>query len=430
MAGITLAWLLPAALPAQAAPNKPFSVVFTPEAPDVSSAAALPGGMTLTLKTTLTSQSNQNLGSVNITVPSGYVATPISLDRGSFSVLSTGQIALRGLNALPGVPVNLRMTVRLPCPRGASAWGIDAKQSNDFNGTGNDLTTPQAADRSTTIASECRLHFVNEPAGATVTTKITSVPFREVDENSVPEPAVTVEALDGRATGAQVLDWFTGPVSLVRTDGGAASGASANAVAGVASFPSLQITSAGFFFLRASTTAGFVAGPTSPQFPITDKKADCKPNQCTDTIGSTTLTGTTTGQGDGFVLLSDNVTPNPVCTGYVPPGNRWYDFMVTVPATKLVLTTYTKTEMKAFGGNATDLKICFAVPFGGVFDTGFNYDNDATTGLHGEEGRVGLLTDCPLTPTIPCVTRRGPFGNGGAFIEFFAPSELTDPRFH
>ena len=228
--------------------------------------------------------------------------------------------------------------------------------------------------------------------------------------------AVSVRAVDGRTSGAQVLDWFTGPISMARTDGGTlAGGAATNAVAGVASFPSLQIASAGFFRLRPATTAaGFATAEASAQFPITDQKADCKPNQCTDTIGNTTLTGTTTQEG--FVLLSDNVAPEPTCSGYKPPSATWYDFLVTVPATKIIRTEYTKDEMKSFKGGSSALQVCFAVPVGGLFASPFDYDNDGMN-----EGSVGLLPDCPLEPTSPCVTNRGN-------VPAAAPSSSSSPR--
>ncbi len=417
----TFGCLLLTAIPAHSAPNKPFNVAFSEGAPDVADTNTMPAGMTLPFTLTITSVSNQQtLGSANVALPSGYVVSNLSIDRpgGTISTLPSGQLALRNLNAAPNVPVNVSMTLRLPCTAGAGAWTIQAKQSNDFNGTGNDLTQPKPAP-STTVIGACKLLFAGQPAGATITTPIRTVGF---DPTSA---AVSVRAVDGRTSGAQVLDWFTGPISMARTDGGTlAGGAATNAVAGVASFPSLQIASAGFFRLRPATTAaGFATAEASAQFPITDQQADCKPNQCTDTIGNTTLTGTTTGSG--LLLLSDNVAPEPTCTGYKPPSATWYDFLVTVPATKIVHTEYTKDEMKSFKGGSSALQVCFAVPVGGLFASPFDYDNDGVN-----EGSVGLLPDCPLTPTSPCVTNRGNVPGGGAFVEFFAPASLGDPRYH
>jgi len=415
----TIGCLLLTAVPAHSAPNKPFTVAFIEGAPDVAGPDALPAGMTLPFTVTVTSvSSQQTLGSANITVPAGYVVSNLSVDRGDVSTLPSGQLALRNLDAQPNVPVNLSMTLRLPCTSGASSWTIQAKQSNDFNGTGNDLTQPKPAP-STTVIGACKLIFAGQPAGATTSTAIRTAAF---DPTSA---AVTVRAVDGRTSGAQVLDWFTGPISLARTDAGTlAGGAATNAVAGEASFPALQITSAGFFRLRPATTAaGFATAEASAQFPITDQKADCKPNQCTDTIGHTTLTGTTSQTG--LLLLSDNVAPEPTCAGYKPPSATWYDFLVTVPATKMIRTEYTKDEMKGFKGGSSALQVCFAVPVGGLFANPFDYDNDGTN-----EGSVGLLPNCPLQPTSPCVTNRGNVPGGGAFIEFFAPSSLGDPRYH
>jgi hypothetical protein len=55
----------------------------------------------------------------------------------------------------------------------------------------------------------------------------------------------------------------------------------------------------------------------------------------------------------------------------------------------------------------------------------FDYDGD-----EGEEGLVGLLTDCPVIDNGPCVTARGNLNGGGAYIEFLVPGSLGDPRYH
>ena len=82
--------------------------------------------------------STQTLGSVQITALAGFVITSAP---GATSVTPSSALFIN-LNLQPGATTSMRLTVNVtPSSSGAGAyqWGIKAKQSNDFNGTGNDF---------------------------------------------------------------------------------------------------------------------------------------------------------------------------------------------------------------------------------------------------------------------------------------------------
>lgn len=106
---------------------------------------------TFTVTITNDAQSNQALGSVNVTPPSGFNVDTASTQPGwtatvvdnvvelrstsSGSALSPGQSLTASVHVeSPGLPVS--PTTPELCPAGAS-WSVEAKQSNDFNGQNN-----------------------------------------------------------------------------------------------------------------------------------------------------------------------------------------------------------------------------------------------------------------------------------------------------
>jgi hypothetical protein len=90
--------------------------------------------------------STQTLGSVQITALAGFVITSAP---GAASVSPDGSSALFiNLNLAPGATTSTPLTVNVkPSSSGAKTyqWGIQAKQSNDFKGTGNDFQLDSAA---------------------------------------------------------------------------------------------------------------------------------------------------------------------------------------------------------------------------------------------------------------------------------------------
>jgi hypothetical protein len=423
--------------------SKPFSIAFS--ANPVPAGASIPGGMpagmtipsfTMTLRN---DTGTQQLGSANVTVPATFaIASAPTVDRGTLLAPSGNTLRLRNLDVAPGGTVTVALDLRLPCVSGPAtyAWAAQVKQSNDFNGTGNDLTPPPAAAFQNVVTGACALRYVagGAPAGAVKDQQIRADAFQPVGAD-----LVSVEAVDGRSPAlAERLGWFSGPVALALGETiypGQLVGSPdpVFASAGVARFSTASITAAGVYTLRASTTAGgFAAGDPralSAAFQIVDVAGACAAI-CSATLGATSITGAA-GTDTGLVLLSRNVGPDPSCAGYRPPvADAWYEFQVTAQRDKTIVVNYTKPQIRALK-NAGALEICFATPGPDPFPTKngaaapFDYDGDGAA-----EGFVGLLPNCPATRTHACVTERGNLKGGGAFIEFFVPSDLGDPRYH
>ena len=144
--------------------------------------------MTLTITNAATSPSI--LGSMNVDAPSGLPivsATGNASPAGDVTLISnggangTGQLQIRNLNLAPGSKATVTFSVQAPCSGGSFTWPNPAtKQSNDFNGTGNDFNPPTlfAGKTSTLGGVGCYLGFLNQPAatqvGMTITDQIGS----------------------------------------------------------------------------------------------------------------------------------------------------------------------------------------------------------------------------------------------------------------
>jgi hypothetical protein len=82
--------------------------------------------------------STQQLGSVQISAPAGFAITGASVASGTASFTSSSAL-FQNLSLAPSSTTKLTVSATLPCGSGSYQWGIEAKQSNNFNGTGNDF---------------------------------------------------------------------------------------------------------------------------------------------------------------------------------------------------------------------------------------------------------------------------------------------------
>ena len=93
----------------------------------------------------------QGLGSANITAPPGVTIQPGSVQlvtpAGGTATLAGNVVQLRNLNLPPGGQAFVTFAAVVPCTPATSnnTFAIAVKQSNDFNGTGNDLNAGNAA---------------------------------------------------------------------------------------------------------------------------------------------------------------------------------------------------------------------------------------------------------------------------------------------
>ena len=175
--------------PGRATPNKPYSIVICgggqTGCTSANPAVTAPGGTTASLSALSVTFTNDNkpgsgiqLGSDNLNVPStpaGFGVTSASLPTtpptpptplpqcpASFNssaplcvIFSNGDttagfrtIGFRNLNLAPGESIQINMSAVTPPPSTTACtttspcfWTDEAKQSNDFNGTGNDLNS-------------------------------------------------------------------------------------------------------------------------------------------------------------------------------------------------------------------------------------------------------------------------------------------------
>lgn len=82
--------------------------------------------------------STQQLGSVQISAPAGFAITGASVASGTASFTSSSAL-FQNLSIAPSSTTTLTVSATVPCASGSYQWGIEAKQSNNFNGTGNDF---------------------------------------------------------------------------------------------------------------------------------------------------------------------------------------------------------------------------------------------------------------------------------------------------
>src|SRR5262249_14278651 len=96
------------------------------------------------------------LGSANLAAPAGFTVLGASV-RGQAQTVSGNVAQLRNLAVAPGASViatvNARVPLANPCAPAQFTWQVAAKQSNDFNGVGNDFAP--LVDSSLTTATTC-----------------------------------------------------------------------------------------------------------------------------------------------------------------------------------------------------------------------------------------------------------------------------------
>jgi hypothetical protein len=123
-----------------------FAVAVSPSSPTAGASTSF----TLTVKN---EASPQQLGSVQISAPAGFAITSAP---GATSFTSSSAL-FTNLSLAPGSTVTLTVTATVPCGSGSYQWGIAAKQSNDFNGSGNNfqLDPNSAGHLSGTFTGSC-----------------------------------------------------------------------------------------------------------------------------------------------------------------------------------------------------------------------------------------------------------------------------------
>jgi hypothetical protein len=191
---------------------------FEPDGPrtfraGVTTNSGEPATYRLTLRNTSTGE--KTLGSANITIPGFTIAEDLSSSRGAADLVA-GVIELRGLALAPDAGATVTFGGSFDEAGCAFTIDIDARQANDFKGTGNELSlvgpSPVLVPEGCDIPQ--RLEFSVQPGDATTgepvpgnTTTPSSPTVALVDDGgalvtSYGQPPVTLTVLLGRRTNA------------------------------------------------------------------------------------------------------------------------------------------------------------------------------------------------------------------------------------
>jgi hypothetical protein len=317
-----------------AALKKTFTASFAP-----GSVAAGATGVHLTLTIANTGSQSIVLGSANVTAAtnggSSFTITDATASQGNVEPpAGPTLLKLRNLNLQPGTSMTVDVVVNTPssCSTASYSWGIAAKQSNDFNGTGNDFTLQAAGSNLTTsITGNCHLAVVKQPTDAQKNQTITA-------SDGGP---VQVGVFDGNGNPAVA----TGNVSVAITPGTGAfadgktpllAGTKTQALnsSGVASFGDLSIDTESNTQYTLSFSSSF-GGVTSTGFTIFLSRTTCAPgDQCGDLntptpIGNGNSTIAYSFNGSSFTFLA--VNPDTIPASVTAPGGGCQYLLVPGP---------------------------------------------------------------------------------------------------
>jgi hypothetical protein len=386
------------------------------------SPSGVAGGASASFTFTIKNEaSTQQLGSVQINAPSGFVITSAP---GSASLTSTSALFLN-LAIAPTATTTLTVNATAPCSAGNYQWGLLAKQSNDFSGPpGNDfqLDPASAGNLAGTVTGSCSLAFSGEPSG-TAAGHVISTGF-----NSSGGP-VQVEVLDG--TGHLVTtSTATISIGLASNPGsGSLSGAAPVAASGgVASFPGLSINAPGIGYALSASSAG-IAPAMSTDFTIYGSIGSCSgacagSGSSKTTIGSASTTGTTgdaLGVGVGGVSYTCDSAYQPVSD---PVNVDLLDATGKAQNAQFTATLeISKSAVQASGHTgASTWQVCYAdtSPFPVRSGT-----SQGTVEIGGVTYYTGLLPDCSNSQPAPCVESRNKDNAGDVVITLLATGDLV-----
>ena len=192
--------------------------------------------------TIVNTSSSQTLGSVNLTVPAPYTLVTATAD----TVPGGPVVELRNLSLAPRSSTVFELVVGVhQCTSGSPApFAVTAKQSNDYNGVGNDFALVQPSDLQVDVVGTCTLAWLAQPADAERGATITSEAW---NPNGAP---LVVEVRDGELVDRAAL--AIGTVALAAANAGVTSPTfggttSATIAAGLATFaparPSPRVSS-------------------------------------------------------------------------------------------------------------------------------------------------------------------------------------------
>jgi hypothetical protein len=396
--------------------GKCFAVTVSPTSPAA--------GATTSFAFTITNEAaTEQLGSVKISAPAGFIITGAP---GSAGFTPSSALFLN-LSLAPSATTTLTVTAALACSGGSYQWGIEAKQSNEFYGYGNfQLDPASAGNLSGLVTGSCSLAFTSdgEPAGTAVNAVITSA----LGSQGGP---VKVEVLDGYgelATGSTAA--VTVAIGSEPGSGSLSGTLTVSATGGVAAFSDLSIDQPGDGYTLTATSPGLTPATSDP-FKIWGSLQRCSTTPCSASSSTATTSAAVTTSSAipnedflGFALGGVDFN----CGGTYQRVSDPVSFEVFSPsgvalpnARFTVSLQIDKAAVQASGRTgASQWQICYAStqPFRSLYGT------SGTALIGGVSYQTGLLPDCSKCPAAPCVQARHKTKAGDVVVTFQA---LGDP---
>ena len=373
--------------------------------------------------------SRQDLGSANITVPTGLTPLSVSgLNKGTATV-SGDLIELRSLDIDPQQAREFSVFTTPPppeCSPVSYVWGIQAQESSDFQGDSDDYFAVDPNSQLTTTVStgSCYLAFVAEPQDAQRLSGISS----QAANPGGPPIEVAVES------GGSTVPLTGVGISLAFTSGtGTANATLAGTVSaftssGLASFSYPSTSSSGLGYTLTATAAPSnwsIAPGTSTPFDVFDFLTTCTASAtCTGTASNSSTAGTqgattssvSSSGGSGGLLEISVLTTQIYCSGYTAASATVLSDVTGTGGTATVTLEIGKALVDASPNNgASFYQVCIQFPT----SSGIKF-----TGPSGPvaPGDAGLLPDCSSTTPAPCVSTRNKAKAGEVVITFITPN--------
>lgn len=383
-----------------AAPEKSYSLAIDPVTLVAGQTYGGPSNPSLILTIANTSPQPTQLGSLNLTVPAGIVITSATASQGMATIVGSAPqvIELRNLGLAQGSDMTVAFGADVECSSANApyVWGSHGKQSNDFNGTGNDLV-PSSEPLTNSVSGTCRLVFSGQPADARTGETVTTVDF---DPKPSASP-VEVTVATGDTASVDAVTWGSWTITLSEDGPGMFTAGSdtvettAASGARTAAFTP-ALTAAGLYRLGATTGTTDVTNATSNDFVVVDVAEPCAASgPCTSgpqAADRSSVEVSTTNSNGGFATVSFNPAGTEGLCGSGTDGSDVFDVNITESdANKTVRITIAKAFVTK---PAKKYNVCvrLAEPF---------------TTADGEFATEGNLPDCSDTGDVaPCVVSR------------------------
>ncbi len=380
----------------------------------------------------------QTLGSVQVTAPSGFVVTGAATVTGGTTSYTPDSALFLYLGLSAGQSATLVVDATAPCGSETSAWATEAKQSNQFNGSGNEFVLDPASVPllAATVTGNCSLAFASggQPASTVVGQPITS----GFDSAGT---GITVDILDGNgdpATTSTAAISLTIPPDANPGSGTLSGTTTVDAIGGVATFPAGSPTTSSPGPSIGATGSGYALVATSPgitsatsgYFDIWGELQPCSTAPCSGSQATKTTTGTVStssapsgdylGVGLGGVSYS--------CGGSYQPLSDPLSFDVlssaggTDSGAQFDATLEIAKSVVQSSGHpgASTWQICYSSQT--TFTT-LSGAPDGTVTIGGTTYYTGLLPDCSTSQPAPCVQARNKDNAGDLVVTFLASGD-------